>query len=156
MIKKIIRAVIIAAPLMLIFGCTSDLKGTTYKADEARQMQVVRFGTIVESRFVKLEGTQGEVGTIAGAAVGGLAGSTIGGGTGSKIAAVAGAVAGGVAGHMAEKKITTQQGVELTVRLEDGSYISVVQQADPEAPFNSGDRVKILTQGNTSRVVKVQ
>ena len=156
MIKKIIRAVIITAPMMLAVGCTSDLTGTTYKAGEARQMQVVRFGTIVESRLVKLEGTQGEVGTIAGAAVGGLAGSTIGGGTGSKIAAVAGVVAGGIAGNMAEKKITTQQGVELTVRLEDGSYISVVQQADPNAPFNSGDRVKVLTQGNTSRIVKVQ
>ena len=141
---------------MMAAACTSDLTGTTYKADEARQMQIVRFGTIVESRLVKLEGTQGEVGTIAGGAVGGLAGSSIGGGTGSKIAAVAGAVAGGIAGNMAEKKITAQQGVELTVRLEDGSYISIVQQADPNAPFNSGDRVKVLTQGNTSRVVRVQ
>ena len=156
MIKKITRAVIIIAPLMWAVGCTSDLTGTTYKADEARQMQVVRFGTIAESRLVKLEGTQGEVGTIAGAAVGGLAGSSIGGGTGSKIAAVAGAVAGGIAGNMAEKKITAKQGVELTVRLEDGSYVSVVQQADPNAPFNSGDRVKVLTQGNTSRVVRIQ
>ena len=156
MIKKIIRVVVVAVPLMMVVGCTSDLTGTTYRADEARQMQVVRFGTIVESRLVKLEGTQGEVGTIAGAAVGGLAGSSIGGGTGSKIAAVAGAVAGGIAGNMAEKKITVQQGLELTVRLEDGSYISVVQQADPNAPFNSGDRVKVLTQGNTSRIVRVQ
>ena len=156
MIKKITRAVVITAPLMLAMACTSDLTGTTYRADEARQQQVVRFGAIVESRLVKLEGTQGEVGTLAGAAIGGLAGSSVGGGTGSKIAAVAGAVAGGVAGNVAEKKITLKQGVELTVRLDDGSYISVVQQADPEAPFNSGDRVKVLTQGNTSRVVRVQ
>ena len=143
-------------PLMLTAACTSDLTGTTYNAEEARQMQMVRFGTIAEARLVKLEGTQGEVGTLAGAAVGGLAGSSIGGTTESKIAAIAGAVAGGVLGNMAEKKMTVQQGVELTVRLEEGSYISVVQQADPNAPFNSGDRVKVLTQGNTSRVVRVQ
>ncbi|WP_257275978.1 MULTISPECIES: glycine zipper 2TM domain-containing protein [unclassified Endozoicomonas] len=137
-------------------GCTTDQTGTTYSASEARQMQTVRFGTVAESRLVKLEGTQGEVGTVAGAAVGGIAASSIGGQRESAIAAVAGAVAGGVLGNMAEKKITSKQGVELTVRLDDGSYVSVVQQVDPAVNFAAGDKVKILTQGTASRVVKVQ
>ncbi|KEQ19787.1 membrane protein [Endozoicomonas numazuensis] len=137
-------------------GCMTDQTGTTYSASEARQMQTVLFGTVAESRLVKLEGTQGEVGTLAGAAVGGITGSSIGGQRESAIAAVAGAVAGGVLGSMAEKKITAKQGVELTVRLDDGSYVSVVQQVDPAVNFASGDKVKILTQGSTSRVVKVQ
>lgn len=156
MIKIITQAVLLSVPLIFLSACTSDMTGTTYSSSEARQTQVVRFGTVAEARLVKLEGTEGEVGTIAGAAVGGLTGLTIGGKTESKIAAVAGAVAGGVLGHMAEKKMTTKQGIELTVRLEDGSYISVVQQADPNAPFASGDRVKVLNQGSTTRVVKVQ
>lgn len=150
---------LIAMALLATFflaGCTSDLTGTTYSAGEARQMQTVRFGTVAEARMVKLEGSQGEVGTLAGAAVGGVAGSTIGGERESAIAGIAGAVAGGVLGHMAEKKLTTKQGVEVTVRLEDGSYVSIVQQADPAAPFVAGDKVKVLTQGTTSRVVKIQ
>ena len=155
MIKKIIKAVLVAIPLFTLTACTSDLTGTTYSSGEARQMQTVRFGTVAEVRLVKLEGSEGMVGTVAGAAVGGIAGSGIGGGNGSKIAAVAGAVAGGLLGNMAEKKMTNKQGVELTVRLEDGSYVSVVQQADPNALFNNGDRVKILSQGSSSRVVKV-
>ena len=156
MIKIITRTLLVSVPLIFLSACTSDMTGTTYSSSEARQMQVVRFGTVAETRFVKLEGTQGEVGTIAGAAVGGLAGSTMGGSTESKIAAVAGAVAGGVLGNMAEKKITAKQGIELTIRLEDGSYISVVQQTDPNAPFSSGDRVKVLSQSSATRVVKVQ
>lgn len=142
--------------LISLSGCMSDTTGTTYSRSEARQMQVVRFGTVADVRMVKLEGTEGEVGTIAGAAVGGIAASSIGGQRESAIAGIAGAVAGGVLGHMAEKKLTTQQGIELTIRLEDGSYVSVVQQADPNAPFSNGDRVKVLSQGATSRVVKVQ
>ena len=154
-INKISRIVLITIPLITLTACTSDLTGTAYSAGEARHVQTIRFGTVAEVRLVKLEGSEGLVGTVAGAAVGGLAGSSVGGGTGSKIAAVAGAVAGGVLGNMAEKKVTGKQGVELTVRLEDGSYISIVQQADPNASFSNGDRVKILNQGSTSRVVKV-
>ncbi|MGB1271006.1 MAG: glycine zipper 2TM domain-containing protein [Endozoicomonas sp.] len=148
-------AFLAALVLISLSGCMSDTTGTTYSRIEARQMQVVRFGTVADVRMVKLEGTEGEVGTLAGAAVGGIAASSIGGERESVIAGIAGAVAGGVLGHMAEKKLTTQQGVELTIRLEDGSYISVVQQADPNAPFSNGGRVKVLSQGSTSRVVRV-
>ncbi len=150
-------AVFLATVVLALSGCMSDLTGTTYSRQEARQMQVVKFGTIAEVRLVKLEGTESGVGTLAGGAAGGIAaGSNVGSGSGSAVAAIAGAVAGGVLGNMAEKKLTEKQGVELTVRLEDGTYVSVVQQADANAPFTPGDRVKILSQGSASRVVRVQ
>ncbi|MDB2384436.1 glycine zipper 2TM domain-containing protein [Endozoicomonas sp.] len=157
MIKKI--AVVLLLPLVVLSlsGCMSDLTGETYSRQEARHTQIVKFGTVAEVRLVKLEGTQSGVGTIAGGAVGGIAaGSNIGSGSGSTVAAIAGAVAGGVLGSMAEEKLTTKQGVELTIKLENGSYISVVQQVDPNAPLTQGDRVKVLSQGDASRVVKVQ
>ena len=152
-IKQAGLAVLVAVSLI---GCTSDLTGTTYSRNEAKQMQVVRFGTVAEARLVKLEGTEGQVGTLAGGATGAVLGSQVGGRNEGIIGGIAGAVAGGVLGKMAEKKLTTKQGVEITVRFEDGSYVSVVQQHDPAATFNAGDRVKVLTQGRTSRVVHVQ
>ena len=152
-IKKMILAVLVAVSLA---GCASDMTGTTYSRSEARQMQVVRFGSVAEVRFVKLEGTEGDVGALAGAATGGIAASQIGGKREGMIAGIAGAVAGGVLGHMAEKKLTEKQGIEITVHLEDGSYVSVVQEHDNAAPFIAGDRVKVLTQGTTSRVVRDQ
>lgn len=156
MIKSIISMACIAAMVALLSGCVSELTGTSYSREEARQMQEVRFGTIAEVRMVKLEGTRSDIGTLAGGALGGIAaGSSIGKGSGKAVAAIAGALAGGALGNMAEKKLTAKQGVELTVQLENGAYISVVQQLDPKAPFVMGDRVKVLTQGTASRVVKL-
>ncbi|MFK0570685.1 glycine zipper 2TM domain-containing protein [Endozoicomonas sp.] len=142
--------------MVFLSGCMTDSTGTTYSSRDARRIQQVSFGTITELQNVKLEGTEGAVGTVAGAAIGGIAGSTLGGGKGSDIAAILGGVAGGVLGNMAEKELTTQQGVEMTIRLDTGNYISVVQEADPRAPLQVGDQVKILTQGNTTRVVRMQ
>ena len=138
----------------MLSACTSDFSGTSYRAGEIRQMQVVRFGTVTEVQPVKLETGEGEIGTLTGAAVGGIAGSNVGKGKGSMVGAIAGAVAGGVLGNMAEKKITNKQGLEITVRLDDGSYVSVVQQADANVYFSAGDKVKVLSQGSSSRVVK--
>ena len=149
----------IALPItfaILLSGCMTDSTGTTYSSSEARRIQQVSFGTISELQHVKLEGTEGAVGTVAGAAIGGIAGSSVGGGKGSDIAAILGGVAGGVLGNMAEKELTTQQGLEMTIRLDNGKYISVVQEADPKAPLQVGDTVKILTQGGTTRVVRMQ
>lgn len=156
MTNKIRQAGLAVMVAVSLAGCASDMTGTTYSRNEARQMQVVRFGTVAEARFVKLEGTEGEIGAMAGGATGAIVGSQVGGKREGMIAGIAGAVAGGVLGHMAEKKLTEKQGVEVTVRLEDGSYVSVVQEHDPAAAFNAGDRVKVLTQGTTSRVVRVQ
>ncbi|WBA83213.1 glycine zipper 2TM domain-containing protein [Endozoicomonas sp. GU-1] len=140
----------------LLSGCMTDSTGTTYSSSEARRIQQVSFGTVSELQYVTLEGTEGAVGTVAGAAIGGIAGSSVGGGRGSDIAAILGGVAGGVLGSRAEKQLTTQQGIEMTIRLDSGKYISVVQEVDPKVPLQVGDSVKILTQGNTTRVVRMR
>ncbi len=140
--------------LTVLTGCVSNLSGESYSRNEVRQLQTVKMGTIIDVRPVQIEGTKSGVGAIAGAAAGGIAGSTVGGGRGSDIAAIAGAVAGGLIGGKAEEAYTRSQGVQLTVELYDGSYVSVVQQVSPNVHFQPGDRVRILTQNGTSRVVK--
>jgi outer membrane lipoprotein SlyB len=99
---------------------------------------------------VKLEGTKSPVGTIAGGAVGGIAGSSIGGGRGSAIAAVIGAVAGGLAGSAVEEGVTRKDALEITVKLDGGSLIAIVQEADEV--FKAGDKVRLIENGSTSRV----
>lgn len=84
----------------------------------------VQFGTVESVRPVVLEGTQTPVGATAGAALGGLAGSNIGKGRGS----AAGAIVGAVAGAAIEEGLTRRQGVEITVRLDDGRYLAVVRR----------------------------
>ena len=114
---------------------------------------VVKFATVQSVRFVKLEGTKSQVGTVAGGAVGGIAGSGVGGGRGSAVAAVLGAVAGGMAGAAIEEGVTRSQGVEVTVRLDGGRYMAVVQQ-DAGENFRPGERVRLVQDGGTMRVTR--
>ncbi|BAU73393.1 outer membrane lipoprotein [Metapseudomonas furukawaii] len=140
------------AVALALGGCQSSLTGDTYSRDEARRVQTVRMGTIESLRPVKIEGTKTPVGAGAGAVVGGIGGSTIGGGRGSAVAAVVGAVAGGLLGAAAEEGITRTQGVEITVREDDGSMRAYVQEVQPNEVFRVGERVRIMTVNGTSRV----
>ncbi|MDR2308046.1 MAG: glycine zipper 2TM domain-containing protein [Paucimonas sp.] len=137
---------------LLLGGCQSSLSGDSYSRDEARRVQTVRMGTIESLRPVKIEGSKTPIGGGAGAIVGGVAGSAVGGGRGSIVAAVIGAVAGGLAGSAAEEGLTRTQGVEITVREDDGSMRAYVQQVQQNEIFRVGERVRIMTVGGTSRV----
>lgn len=143
-----IAAVIIAVAALA--GCAPGLGGGSYTRDEARREQNVRMGMVESVRPVQIEGTRSGVGPAAGAVVGGVAGSTVGGGRGSAVAAVIGAVAGGVAGQALEEGGTRKNGVEVTVKLDSGALVAIVQEADEV--FRAGDRVRILSDGRTSRV----
>ncbi|SIR99583.1 outer membrane lipoprotein SlyB [Aquipseudomonas alcaligenes] len=138
--------------VLLLSGCASSLNGSTYSRADARAVQTVRLGTIESLRPVQIEGTRTPIGAIAGAAVGGIAGSSIGGGRGSTIATVLGGVAGGMAGAAAEEGLTRSQGVEITVREDDGNLRAYVQEVDPAQQFRVGDRVRIASVNGASRV----
>ena len=132
-------------------GCASGLGSGDYERREARRVYEVRMGVVESVRSVRLEGTESGVGAAAGAAVGGIAGSTVGGGKGQTIGAVLGAVAGGVAGAAAEEALTRKPGLEITVRLDSGRTIAVVQE-DTGERFAIGDRVRVLESGGQARV----
>ena len=136
----------------VLTGCAAGLGGGTYSREQARREQTVRMGYVESVREVKLEGTRSGVGPAAGAVVGGIAGSNVGGGRGSAVAAVLGAVAGGVAGQAAEQGVTGKRGVEVTVKLDNGQMVAIMQEADET--FRPGDRVRILSDGATSRVTR--
>ena len=140
--------------LALLGGCASSLTGDTYSRDEARTVQTVRMGTIESLPPVKIEGTKTPIGAGAGAVIGGVAGSGIGGGRGSAVAAVIGAVAGGLLGAMTEEGLTRTQGVEITVREDDGSMRAYVQAVEENQIFRVGERVRIMTVNGTSRVTQ--
>lgn len=145
--------VVMALASLVLAGCASGLGGGTYERGEARRAMEIELGTVESVRFVRLEGTKTPVGTVAGAAVGGIAGSTVGGGTGRSIATVLGAVAGGMAGSAVEEGVTRSRGVEVTVQLDSGRLIAVVQ-ADEGENFAPGERVRLVRDGRTTRVTR--
>lgn len=142
----------LAVAALAVGGCASNLSGDTYTRDEARAVQIVRMGTIVSLRPVRIEGTKTPIGAGAGAVVGGIGGSTVGSGRGSAVAAVIGAVAGGLLGAATEEGMTRTQGVEITVREDDGTMRAYVQEVSEGEIFRVGERVRIMTVNGTSRV----
>lgn len=146
-----LRILILLAAAAALTGCASSKSGDVYSRDQARTVQTVKMGVVESVRTVKIEGTKTPVGAATGAVVGGVAGSTIGGGRGQTIATVLGAVAGGVAGAAAEEGITRKDGVEITVKLDSGTMIAVVQEASAEV-FRPGERVRVLESGGVTRV----
>jgi len=134
----------------LLAACASSNSGDVYRREDARKVQSVRMGVVESVRTVKLEGTNSNIGTAAGAVVGGIAGSSVGEGKGSAIGAVIGAVAGGLAGAAVEEVATRTDGVEITVKLDNGSLIAIVQEATET--FTPGERVRLIESGGNTRV----
>jgi outer membrane lipoprotein SlyB len=150
--KQVVLVTVVTALALVMGGCASSLTGDSYSRDEARAVQTVRMGTIESLRPVKIEGTKTPIGAGAGAVVGGVAGSGVGGGRGSAVAAVIGAVAGGLLGAATEEGFTRTQGVEITVREDDGTMRAYVQAVEENQVFRVGQRVRIMTVNGTSRV----
>ncbi len=81
------------------------------------------------------------VGTVVGGVVGGLIGNQVGGGRGRTAATVAGAIGGAMIGSQMERNTQVSQTYLVGVRLDNGSYRTVVQ--DNVADLHVGSRVRI-------------
>ena len=81
-------------------------------------------------------------GAIVGAVVGGIVGNQVGAGSGKTAATVIGAAGGAYAGNQMEKRNQPQaDAYKFTIRMNDGSYQSVMQTSI--ADIRVGDRVRI-------------
>jgi outer membrane lipoprotein SlyB len=142
---------ILAATAVLAGGCAYHGGASDYRAYETRGEQSVRFGVVESVREVRIDPRDTGVGTAGGAVLGGLAGSNVGGGNGQIAGAIGGAILGGIIGQNVEKSANERRGVEVTVLLDSGKYVAVVQEADES--FRAGDRVRILSgRGGATRI----
>jgi outer membrane lipoprotein SlyB len=143
--------VAVAAAGLLAGGCAYPAGSTDYRAYETLGEQSVRFGVVESVREVRIAPHDTGVGTASGAVLGGIAGSNVGGGSGQVAGAIGGAILGGIIGQNVEKSANERPGLEVTVLLDNGRYISVVQEAGEG--FRAGDRVRILSgRGGITRV----
>jgi outer membrane lipoprotein SlyB len=140
--------------LMVCLACVPQVSGRDYGWYDARQPMLVERGVVDTVRHVALEGSQSGAGAAAGATAGAIAGSAVGQGSGSALASVAGAILGGLAGNAIEKGATAQKGLEITVRMEDGRLLAIVQGDD--VAFYPGDEVEVLTAPNGKARVRHQ
>ncbi|MTH48239.1 outer membrane lipoprotein SlyB [Intestinirhabdus alba] len=149
------RVLIVSLTGLALAGCVNNdpLSGDVYTASEAKQVQNVTYGTVVNVRPVQIQGGDDTnvIGAIGGAVLGGFLGNTVGGGTGRSLATAAGAIAGGMAGQGVQGKLNKTQGVELEIRKDDGNTIMVVQKQG-NSRFAAGQRVVLASNGSQVNV----
>jgi outer membrane lipoprotein SlyB len=134
----------------LLAACASSQSGSSYSRGQTRGEMSVRMGVVESVRQVSIEGTHSGAGTMAGGIIGGVGGSNVGSGKGAIVGSVLGAVVGGIAGSAIESQATKKDGLEITIKLDDGQLIAVTQEADED--FHAGDRVRVLSGRGTTRV----
>jgi outer membrane lipoprotein SlyB len=149
--KKVFVLTAIFTFALALSGCAGSLSNTAYTTQQARTAMIVKMGVVDSVRPVKIEGQTTGTGAAAGTSAGAVIGSNIGRGRGGLLGILAGAVAGGVAGHMAEKGMNSKDGLEITVKLDNGEMLAVTQEADEK--FSAGERVRVLSDARgTTRV----
>lgn len=88
-----------------------------------------------------------------GGLAGGLLGSSIGSGRTSNTAgALGGALVGSAAGSRAQQAVSSRNGLEIIVKLDQGGSVAVVQEVSPRESFSQGDHVKVFSGGGRTRV----
>lgn len=148
--KQILIAGLVS--LSALAGCAvTPNSANVYSSRQAQGEQTVRMGVVESVRQVRIDKGSSGAGQLAGGAVGAVAaGSSIGGGNGAIVAGILGAVAGGLVGQNVEANMVNRPGLEITVRLDNGSLRAITQDADEF--FRAGDRVRLLSSGRTTRV----
>ena len=147
-----LKGFVVAAIAALLLGaCAHPMGVAEYRAHAAMGEQTVRYGVVDTVREVTIRARETGVGSASGAMIGSIAGSHAGHGHHSSIAGfIGGAILGAIIGSEVERSANERPGVELTVLLDSGRTIAVVQ--DAEERFRAGDRVRVLSGRGLTRV----
>jgi outer membrane lipoprotein SlyB len=128
--------------VLALAGCASSpSSANTVRRSETGRAHTVQRGEVIYVREVTIEGEAHGAGGLAGGVMGFALGGMVDG-RARGVARAGGAVAGAAAGSAIERRATTQPGVEVTVELENGDVIVIIQAADEV--FTKGDSVRVL------------
>ncbi len=141
-----------ACPLLVVSCATPSNTGDTYSKHEAGHAQSVKTGRITSVRNVNLEGGT-TAGTLIGGAAGAVAGHNIGSGsTANTLGAIGGGLLGAAVGSHVQQSVGSKAGLEIMVKFDGGGSLSIVQEYNKREAFSVGDRVRVLYNGNKTRV----
>ena len=128
---------------LLVAGCAGhSASSQVYPRYETRTAYDAEYGEVIAVRQVEIEGYSTFIGTWGGAIVGEAIGGTVDGRNTRRVARAVGGVAGAVIGEAIEREARSEVGLEITVLLDSGGTIAIIQAAD--IPFAPGDEARIL------------
>ena len=132
-------AALMLAATAVLSGCANTGPSQNYATPQGDYSS---YGTIDNIQVIQGGGGSSGAGAIVGGIAGALLGNTIGSGGGRTAATVAGAVAGGVVGNQVEGRRQQAQAYQISVRLDNGEYRTVVQ--DNANDLRPGNRVRVV------------
>lgn len=150
--RKVFASLLILVSALLT-GCMATLPqsgGTAYSPKEVNTELEVRFGTVHSVQEVSIE-RAGLLETAMGFVTGTVATSAI---TDNPLLRLAGGAAGGLLGNKIGASLEPAD--ELTLRMDTGSLVVIVQARDASKSLRAGDRVRVVSNGKTSRVSFVE
>lgn len=134
--QHILSITFLCSCAVLLNGCVAGQGEATMLAAKLGRSKACERAWSKSVREVRLEGTRSGIGTVAGGVTGG--GAQAAHGWLGALEALAGAVAGGLLGQVAEEGVTGRKGLEIRVRLDNGSLVAITQVADEEFRPASG------------------
>ncbi|MDR2124370.1 MAG: glycine zipper 2TM domain-containing protein [Desulfovibrio sp.] len=137
---------LLAAALLTACG------GRQYSDGDLRGIEAVRYGRVVDVADVLVKEEKSLAPAVAGGVVGGMLGSYFGMGTGRELFALAGAAAGAHIGYGSDLTYRRYPALQLTIELDGGRMIMVVQGYTEY--FVRGDRVRVVGLGDGRAVVQ--
>ena len=147
------KNLLLLAIIFITSSCVNNsLQPDVVSRSDAQKQQYVVFGTIMDVSIVTIEGDR-EVGAAAGAAIGAAVGrNTTDSEPESDIATVLGGLVGSAIGSEIGSAVTKNDGVELLIETESGSFISIIQEVG-NFSYNTGQKVRIIKRNGKSRVI---
>ncbi|WP_457282243.1 hypothetical protein [Polaromonas sp. P5_D5] len=151
--KRHLLVTAVLASVLSTQGCAwRSYSNDVYTDADTQKAHSIVMATVTDVRVVTIERGVSGAGAAAGGSVGAALGSTNTNRNGQLAASVLGGVAGGFAGQAVEAHMSKAKGLEISLRLDDGQRISVVQAGDEV--FQKGDRVQVRTAEGKSRVTR--
>ena len=151
------RAPIVVLAASLLLGACAPLAPEgmpVYAPMQANRPQTVEMGYVEQLRPVRIGGSRSGAGAATGAFVGGVGGSFVGGSWEANVVGMlVGTILGAITGAALEEGATARDGVEVSVRLDTGGRVVVVQDASIDA-LKTGDRVRVVSDGPMARVAR--
>ena len=144
---------LLALAAALALGACATTSGPVYPRHQAHSAWKVDEGRVVDVDPATIEGRRTAIGRVGGGLIGYEAARTVGEGAGSRIAGAVGAVAGAVAGSAVEERATRTAAWAITVEIDGGRTLQVIQPDDQR--FAVGERVRVYTRGGQARVGKI-
>jgi outer membrane lipoprotein SlyB len=136
--------------LAITGGCASQ-SGGSYATTQQRSVLTIKRGQVTDIEVVRISNDSTALGVVGGGVAGGVIGSLFGGGTGRTLTALGGALLGALGGAAIEKGVRDGNAYQISVRLDSGDEMAIVQDLDDT--FRPGDRVRVLTgRDGTARV----